>query len=108
MTLKDRRNRRFGWLLAAALSALAPVAGAAEVGAAPAPAINLNTASATELEQLPGVGEARARAIVEAREKRGGFKNVEELVDVKGIGKAAVEKLRPLVTLGSSKNSAPR
>ena len=52
------------------------------------------------------MGEARARAIVEAA-KRGG-KNVEELVDVKGIGKAAVEKLRPLVTLGSSKNSAPR
>jgi competence protein ComEA len=108
MTLRNRRNRRSGWLLAAALCAAAPVAGAAEVGAAPAPTINLNTASATELEQLPGVGEARARAIVEAREKRGGFKNLDELEDVKGIGKAAVEKLRPLVTLGANKSGAPR
>ena len=61
--------------------------------------VNVNTASAEELQLLPGVGEARARAIVSTRKARGGFRNVEDLVEVKGIGSTLLEQLRPFVAL---------
>lgn len=57
--------------------------------------INLNTASAEELQLLPGVGEARARAILEAREAQGGFQRVDDLLAVKGIGPGNLERIRP-------------
>lgn len=57
--------------------------------------VNVNTASSEELQLLPGIGESRARAILDAREKSGGFQSVEELTQVKGIGPAALERLRP-------------
>lgn len=105
MTSKNR-NRTLAFLMAI-LGAL----GAAEGRAADPPAahtVNLNTATVAELEALPGIGEARARAIVEIRDKRGGFKTVDELAEVKGIGKAALEKLRPLVSAGSRAGGAAR
>ena len=73
--------------------------GRAAETAAPPGVVNVNTASAEELEALPGVGESRAKAIVEMRKSRGGFKRVEDLLEVKGIGKSALEKLRPFVTV---------
>ena len=55
--------------------------------------VNINTASAEELAKfLPGVGETRAQAIVEYRETVGGFGSVEELLNVRGIGKATYAK----------------
>ncbi len=59
--------------------------------------VNVNTASVEELQLLPGVGEARARAIVDLRKQRGGFKSLGDLSDVKGIGEASLERLRPHV-----------
>ena len=56
--------------------------------------VNINTASAQELQLLPGIGEPRARAVIEQRKRRGGFKRVEELLEVKGIGEARLSKLR--------------
>jgi competence protein ComEA len=61
--------------------------------------VNVNTATVAELELLPGVGPAKAQAILEARRERGGFKSVEELEDVKGIGPAALERLRPFARI---------
>ncbi len=62
--------------------------------------VNLNTASAAELaEKLQGVGEKRAQAIVELREKLGGFKHPEQLMDVKGIGEATFEKNKAIIKL---------
>jgi competence protein ComEA len=61
--------------------------------------VNVNTASADELQLLPGIGEARAAAIVDIRKARGGFKSVDELTEVKGIGDAMLENLRPHVVL---------
>jgi competence protein ComEA len=82
-----------GWLRALVLALpLALVAAASGV-------VNVNTASAEELSLLPGVGPARARAIVELRQQRGGFKRVEDLLDVKGIGDASLAKLRPFIAL---------
>ena len=61
--------------------------------------VNVNTASAQELELLPGVGPARARAILSARKKRGHFKRIEDLAEIKGVGDSMLDKLRPHVVL---------
>jgi competence protein ComEA len=61
--------------------------------------VNLNTATAEELQLLPGIGAARAQAVIGLRKQRGGFKSVDELKDVKGIGDTALERLRPFVRL---------
>jgi competence protein ComEA len=69
------------------------------VKATPSSPINLNAATPAELETLPGVGPAMAERIVEYRQKNGGFKKVEDLMNVKGIGEKSFLKLKPLVTL---------
>lgn len=56
--------------------------------------ININTASINELTTLPGIGEVKARAIVDYRENHGPLKSVEELMMVSGIGEKTYEKLR--------------
>jgi competence protein ComEA len=61
--------------------------------------VNVNTATAEQLQLLPGIGDARARAVIEARKRRGGFERVEDLLEVKGIGEASLEQLRPYVTV---------
>jgi len=61
--------------------------------------VNINTATAEQLEMLPGIGEARANAVIALRKQRGGFKSIDELKDVKGIGEAALERLRPYVSI---------
>ena len=61
--------------------------------------INVNTASATELEELPGVGEVIAQAIVDYRTENGPFTSVDQLLDVSGIGDATLENIRELVTV---------
>lgn len=61
--------------------------------------INLNTASAEELELLNGVGPATAAAIVEYREANGGFSTVEDIVNVKGIGDKKAAQLASQATV---------
>ena len=65
--------------------------------------VNLNTATQAELEKLPGVGPAMAKTIIEYRQKNGGFKKVEELMNVKGIGEKSFLKLKTLVTVAPAK-----
>jgi competence protein ComEA len=64
--------------------------------------VNINTASASELAAINGLGEVKAKAIVAYREQKGPFKSVDELKDVKGIGEHMLAKLRPQVTLGAA------
>ncbi len=62
--------------------------------------LNVNRATLAELESLPGIGPARARAIVRWREEHGAFRELEELLEVPGIGPATLERLRPLAVVG--------
>ena len=61
--------------------------------------INLNTATLEELDLLPGVGPAIAQRIVEYREANDGFYDIEEILDVSGIGEKTFEKLKPYITV---------
>lgn len=70
--------------------------GAAEETGGP---IDLNAATADQLEELPGIGPALAAAIVSERERMGGFRSVDDLQRVRGIGPARFEQLRELVTV---------
>ena len=76
---------------------------AAKASAATVSVVNLNSATASQIATLPGVGEKAALRIIEYREKNGGFKKIEELMNVKGIGEKSFLKLKPLVTVGESK-----
>ena len=61
--------------------------------------ININSASATELETLSGIGEVLAATIVEYREQNGPFASVDDLLDVSGIGPATLEEIRDQVSV---------
>ena len=99
-------------LLSASHSALAANNAASTLGTAKAVAgqtgltqktgqmVNLNTASASQLTQLPGIGPKNAAAIVDKRNELGGkFKSVDQLREVKGIGEKKLEAIKPFLTL---------
>ena len=76
-------------------------------------AVNINTASPSELEALPGIGPAKAKAIADYRQQHGAFKSVEELKNVKGIGEGIFSKLKAEATVAlapanlKAKNAVP-
>jgi competence protein ComEA len=76
---------------------------AAASSAAPSAPVNLNTANVTQLDSLPGVGKATAERIIEYRQKNGGFKKIEELMNVKGVGEKSFLKLKPYVTVAAAR-----
>ena len=61
--------------------------------------ININTADAAKLEELPGIGATKANSIIAYREEVGGFKSIEDLKNVSGIGDATFEKLKDYITV---------
>ena len=61
--------------------------------------ININTASITELTDLPNIGEQKAQAIISKREELGKFNSIEEIKEVSGIGEATFEKIKDLITI---------
>lgn len=65
----------------------------------PAHPINLNTANAAELEEVPGIGPATAQKILDTRKSYGAFKSVDDLLSIKGIGQKRLAKMRPYLTV---------
>ncbi|MFA5032004.1 MAG: ComEA family DNA-binding protein [bacterium] len=61
--------------------------------------VNINTASMEELISLPGVGSVYAQRIIEYREKKGKFKNIEEIINIYGIGQKRFDKLKDKITV---------
>lgn len=62
--------------------------------------VNINTADAKGLEGLPGIGPAKAEAIIKYREEHGAFQSVDDLVKVKGVGDKIMEQIKELVEVG--------
>jgi competence protein ComEA len=65
----------------------------------PSSPLNINTATAAELEQLPGIGPSLAARIVQYRQEHGPFRTVDALLLVSGIGPATLDRIRPLITV---------
>ena len=80
--------------------------------AAPAKAspviVNINTATAAELDALPGIGAKTAARIVEYRQKNGAFKKVEDLMNVRGVGEKNFLKLKAQISVGGAKTDHDR
>jgi competence protein ComEA len=67
----------------------------------PAATLDLNAATAQQLQALPGVGPTMAKSIVDFRKKSGPFRRVEDLLAIRGITKQRLEKIRPYVKIVS-------
>jgi len=85
-------------LSTAAVAAQGRTAAPKAIATAAAP-VNLNTATAEQLATIPGIGQRMAERIIDYRQKSGGFKKVEDLMNVSGIGEKNFLKMRPLVTV---------
>jgi competence protein ComEA len=68
--------------------------------------VNLNTATATDLQELPGIGARTAARIVDYRQKNGPFKKIEELMNVQGVGEKGFLKLRSQITVSAKPEPA--
>jgi competence protein ComEA len=82
-----------------------PSIGAPSSHATPDDPVILNLATVTDLQRLPGIGAKRAQAILAVRARLGRFRQIEDLLKVKGIGRATLKRLRPLVRVDAG--SAP-
>ena len=101
-------------LVIVSLLAASPLASAAQTAtrasAKTSPAagvVNINTASAGDLEALPGIGAKTAARIIEYRQKNGPFKKIEELMNVRGVGEKNFLKLKPQISVAAKQESAP-
>jgi competence protein ComEA len=92
-------------LSATAMSAQERATATKTVATAAAP-VNLNTATAEQLATIPGVGAKTAERIIAYRQKNGGFKKVEDLMNVSGVGEKSFLKMKPLITVAAGKASA--
>jgi len=110
----DRKEKTMKNRIALALVAVVLVTGAlAGAGEETSGVVNINTASAEQLQLLPRVGPALAGRIIDFREANGSYRTVDEIVAVKGIGEKSFEKREPyIVTSGATtlteKVSLPR
>jgi competence protein ComEA len=98
------KKRLSVWIAAALLLSLAMAGGAAaQKKQPPAKPLDLNSATAEQLQQLPGIGPVTAKDIVRFREKSGPFRRVEDLLAVRRISRRTLEKIRPYVVVRQKK-----
>ncbi len=97
--MKTVRNTIALTMLTAMIISLASTSQAAEAG--PQQVVNINTASAAELEALPGIGPSKSQAIIDYRNKHP-FAKIEDIMRVKGIGRKSFLKLKPYLTVSGS------
>jgi comEA protein len=97
MTALNHKALAFGLAALILTLSLAP---AYAQSAPPKAKININTASASELESLPRIGPKVAQRIVDFRTKNGSFKTVEELMKVQGIGEKIFAEIKDRITVG--------
>ncbi len=101
----QKQTRRTARMLIAALGLCALLAAAGQAAAAkvaPAAPVDVNTAGIEELTTIPGVGGAKAKAIVDYRRQQP-FASTDELTNVKGIGEKMLAKIAPYVTVGNKR-----
>ena len=110
---RRRLNHCLPAIAIVSLLGAAPHASAAQTvsraSAKSAPAVgvvNINTASASDLEALPGIGAKTAARIVEYRQKNGPFKKIEELMNVRGVGEKNFLKLKPQIAVAKTEGAA--
>jgi competence protein ComEA len=68
----------------------------------PASPVNINTANAEQLQQVPGIGPATADKILKMRKSYGPFKSVDDLLAIRGLGQKRLDKMRKYLTVGKS------
>jgi competence protein ComEA len=96
------------WVIGLGVNAVQTSAAAPQDAKAPVTAaapLNLNAATALDLQKLPGIGPAMATRILEYRQKIGGFKKIEDLMNITGIGEKNFLRLKPLITVPASKTA---
>jgi competence ComEA-like helix-hairpin-helix protein len=93
------------WVLACVLAPAGGAAGAQKKP--PAKPIDLNSASAEQLQQLPGIGPSTAESIIRFREKSGPFQRVDDLLVIHGISRAKLEKMRPYLVVKQPAKKSP-
>jgi competence protein ComEA len=95
------------YLLSILLILFAPPAIRADAKHPPAHPLDLNTATVEQLQQVPGIGPSTAKSIVNFRQKSGPFQRIEDLLAIKGISKARLEKMRPYLTIHPTAQKSP-
>lgn len=71
-------------------------------------AVNLNTATASDLDGIKGIGPSKAKAIIDYRSKNGSFKSVEDLKNVKGFGEKSIAKLKSELSVSGGPEAAKK
>ena len=98
--MTTRTNKAAALGLVAALLVLSLAGAYAQTSPSKAK-VNINTAGQAELESLPRIGPKVAQRIIEYRNQNGGFKKVEDIMKVKGIGEKTFDRIKDLITVGS-------
>jgi competence protein ComEA len=88
-------------IVAGAGSAIAAPQASVETRASVPATVNLNSATVEQLQKLPGIGPKTAVRIVEYRQKSGGFKKIEELMNVRGVGEKSFLKIKNQITVAA-------
>jgi competence protein ComEA len=104
LVLADKRSRARAQAVALFLLAVLVVAISAQCKKTPpATPLDLNTATAAELSQIPGIGPGTARSIVQFREKSGPFKGIEDLLAIRGITQRKLNQIKPYAKVAVAK-----